>query len=379
MTTIEEPDWVAVERAESLAKRIADLADEPAPELEQRANGRSRPTESPAVDVRSRLIPGGSFILDSPETVPAVWGRDDQVLWAKGEPLIIAGPPGTGKTTLTGQVLHARLGFSDEALGLPVEPTSSRVLYLASDRPKQIGRALRRLFHDVDRQTLDERLVFWKGPPPGDLARKPATLAYLCAQAGADTVILDSLKDMAVGISDDEVGSGINQAIQMAIAADIEVLTLHHQRKGQSGTKPKTLEDVYGSTWITAGAGSVVLLWGSAGDSIVELVHLKQPAAQVGPWKIEHDHHAGRSSVTYGFDALRWLRLQPAGGTAPEAARAMTEKASPTDNERKRAQRLLDALVRKDLAKREDAVRGGDGGAQPARYTALDDTHQETS
>jgi hypothetical protein len=34
---------------------------------------------------------------------------------------------------------------------------------------------------------------------------------------------------------------------------------------------------------ITAGAGSVVLLWGAAGDPIVEWRHLKQPAAEVGP------------------------------------------------------------------------------------------------
>ena len=48
------------------------------------------------------------------------------------------------------------------------------------------------------------------------------------------------------------------------------------------------------------GAGSVVLLWGSAGDVLVELVHLKQPVAQVGPLRIDHDHNTGVTSVDRG-------------------------------------------------------------------------------
>jgi hypothetical protein len=36
-------------------------------------------------------------------------------------------------------------------------------------------------------------------------------------------------------------------------------------------------------TWLTSGAGSVILLNGQPGDPIVSLHHLKQPAAAVGP------------------------------------------------------------------------------------------------
>jgi hypothetical protein len=56
-----------------------------------------------------RLVPGGTFILDTPDHVPAVWGTGEHVLWAEGETLIVAGPTGVGKTTLIGQVLFARL------------------------------------------------------------------------------------------------------------------------------------------------------------------------------------------------------------------------------------------------------------------------------
>ena len=48
----------------------------------------------------------------------------------------------------------------------------------------------------------------WQGPPPWDLAKNAGLLLALCQAAEAGTVIRDSLKDAAVGLSDDEVGTG---------------------------------------------------------------------------------------------------------------------------------------------------------------------------
>ncbi len=61
--------------------------------------------------------------------------------WVEGEALLIVGPSGVGKTTLTGQLVRARMGLGDGlVLGMPVSP-GRRVLYLAMDRPAQIARA----------------------------------------------------------------------------------------------------------------------------------------------------------------------------------------------------------------------------------------------
>ena len=48
-------------------------------------------------------------------------------------------------------------------------------------------------------------------------------------------------------------------------------------QRENGGAKPKRLADVYGSRWLTAGMGSVLLLWGEPGDLVVEVRHLKQP------------------------------------------------------------------------------------------------------
>lgn len=318
------------------------------------------------------LAPGGSFILDQPEGVPAVWGHDDQVLWSVGEALWIVGPPGVGKTTLVGQLVRGRLGLADHAVDWPIVPGERRVLYLAMDRPRQIARALRRHFGPEDRDVLDEKLIIWQGPPPGDLAKYPSLLVDLAEKADADTVVIDSVKDAAVKLSDDETGGKVNRAIQQATVEGVEVVVLHHQRKGQNGAMPNTLADVYGSTWLTAGAGSVILLWGAAGDLVVEMHHLKQPASEVGPLTLAHDHDHGTTEVVRGWDPLAWLRNRGAnGGTTSDAAKAMTAKSTVNENDKRKALRRLDRLVSDGLATRTDPKIGGEGGSTGAVYVAV--------
>jgi hypothetical protein len=303
-----------------------------------------------------RLLGGGSFVLDVPSHPPAIWGIDSEVLWSEGEPCMLTGPTGVGKTTLGGQLVAGRIGLIKEVLGYPVKQ-SSRVLYLAMDRPSQIRRALRRLFGSVDRSLLEERLVAWQGPPPADLAKNPELLFRLAEAAGADTVVIDSLKDAAGGLSSEETGQGVNKAFQYCVAQGVEVLAYHHQTKhGVLGSAPKTIEDVYGSGWLTAGLGSVILLWGAPGDLVVELRHLKQPAEVVGPMKLLHDHETGTTTVFESVEEIELITGRP---------RSILELASrmygmdPADTDVARVERKLKGLVSRGLAKKIE----GDSGS----------------
>lgn len=331
------------------------------------------------IDYSLRLKAGGRFVLDDPATLDAVWGEGDRVLWPDGEPLLIVGPTGVGKTTLAILLVAGLLGLVDQVLGFPVVDDGRRVLYLAMDRPRQIRRAMRRLFGDIDRDILNDRLAVWEGPLPFDLGRRPETVLEMARAANADVVMVDSLKDAAVKLTDDEAGGTLNRALQLLVADGRNVASLHHQRKGTNGAKPNTLEDVYGSTWITAGAGSVVLLWGAAGDPLVTLSHLKQPASEIGPMQIEHEQTTGTMSVYRGTaDPLVILQHAASGLTAGDLARLMFEVDKPNDNQRKKAQRQLDRLVTAGLGHKTGFSRGGEGGSTDARYYAVTDRESET-
>ncbi|MDQ3671098.1 MAG: bifunctional DNA primase/polymerase [Actinomycetota bacterium] len=317
--------------------------------------GPDRPLEKAAVSTRK--LDGAEFIFSSPIETPAIWGSPGgEVLWAPGEALMIVGPDGVGKTTLAQQVVLARIGVLSELLALPIASAAGRVLYLAMDRPAQVARSFRRMVDEEQHaDVLRDRLTVWKGPPAVSVLTSPGALAdWIESEFGSvSDVVVDSLKDLAPKLSDDEAGSKVNLARQELLARGVEVLEVHHQRKEQRGQgKPKTLADVYGSRWLTAGAGSVVLLWGEPGDLVVELRHLKQPADEIGPLQVLHDHGLGTSRIHEHADLETVLGTSAHGMTVKDAARVLFESEEPRANEIEKARRKLDRLVERKIAER---------------------------
>lgn len=320
----------------------------------------------------ARVHDGGSFLLDLPPTPPALWGKGDDILWARGEALMIAGPQGVGKTTIAGQLLRATIGIGGEVLGLPVEPTNNRVLYLAMDRPEQARRNLARMFvgdvEEYGRDYLAEMLRFWSGPPPTDLAADPEGIVRLAQQHGADVVFVDSLKDAAVGLSKDEVGAGYNRARQLALAEGVQIVELHHTVKnGADGHKPNNINGIYGSTWLTSGCGSVVLLWGEPGDPIIEFNHLKQPMNEVGPLKVKHNRDTGLAEVFHDPDTDLFAlarRCSSTGLSALEAANCLFSTDKATKAQVEKARRRLSEMATAGLLVERSGARGKGGSAR---------------
>lgn len=316
-------------------------------------------------------VSGAEFVLDTPAGIPAIWGRDNSVLWSAGEALMLAGGQGLGKTTLALALVRELLGLgSGSLLGLPVNADVGRVLYLAMDRPNQIARAAGRIFGEADRQVLADSLHVWRGPPTRDLAANPGTLARMVEYYDAGVVVVDSLKDAAVSLSEDRVGAQWNRARQNVLALGCQVLELHHPKKRNPLTPRSALsvDDVYGSTWLTSGCGSVVLLAGEPGDPIVSFRHVKQPADEVGPYRLLHDQKTGVMSVDHAVDLVAMVRAAGVDGlTAKGAAQAITEKKAPTRADVEKARRKLEHLATAGLLV---AIEGSRGGGETRQSTA---------
>jgi replicative DNA helicase len=291
-----------------------------------------------------RWSDGDAFILDVPAKPPLIWGHDDEAFWTAEEPMMLAAPPGLGKTTIAQQLTGALAGIGDgRLLGYPVRESAGRVAYIAADRPAQAARSFRRMFDEDDRGVLAERLVVWRGPLPFDLASEPARLVPFLQARGIGTVIIDSLGAIAFDLASDEGGSRVFAALSEATAEGIDIAVLHHDRKREQGAhRVRSLDDVYGSRWLTAAAGSVVYLDGKAGDLVVSLRHLKQPLAEIGPLTIRHDHNEGRTRLHERADLLD---LAADGVTVKEAAALLFELSDPDPNEVEKTRRRLDKLA----------------------------------
>jgi AAA domain len=332
---------------DAMPERLVDLA-RPRPKTDG---------QGPKVD---RWQDGASFILDAPKTVPAIWGDPDsgEVLWTPGEVLKLAGAEGLGKGTLA-QQLDRRAGIIEgPLLGFPVAVGAGRVAYIAADRPNQIRRSWARMGSESEREARRLGLTVWWGPLPFDLGREPDRLLPFLARRGEiDTVILDSLGAVATDLASDEAGSRVAWALGSVIAAGIEVVTVYHPRKAAPGAtmQLRSLDDVYGSRWITAACGSVIAINGEApGDVIVEFRHLKPPAAEVGPLTLRHEHERGLTFVHHEADLVE---AATDGITAKDAAALVFSTTKPTRNEIEKARRKLDRLVSKKLLDRDDGDR----------------------
>jgi hypothetical protein len=251
---------------------------------------------------RRGAVTGKQFILEMPADPPALWGEGDRIAWAEGEGLLLYAPQGVGKTSLMQQLVNARIGIgASEFLGLPVQQGKGKLLYLALDRPPQIARSWRRMVTDDHASLLSQRVKVWQGPLPFRLTtEEPGALRkWATDDLGiTDAIFIDSYKNLAPTLSDEKTGSLIDAIAQECLAEGLGWVGSHHGRKANAENKrPDQLDDVYGSTWLTAGMGSVICLWGKPGDTTVSLTHLKQPAEPIGPMMVLHDHARGHSTA----------------------------------------------------------------------------------
>jgi hypothetical protein len=310
------------------------------------------------------FISGEDFLRLAMVDSPPIWGHINAGihLWARGESLMLVGPPGVGKSTLAHLLVWARLGLLDTVVDWTVTPSEGKVLYLAMDRPAQIGRAMSRLVKPEHWPVLRDRLIVRMGPLPVDITKETDWVRDKAQELGADLVVVDSIKDVVPKVSDEERGGLYNTARQSAVAAGVDWLELHHNRKAGVGNKePDTLEDVYGSRWLTAGAGSVISLFGESGASVVSMKQLKAPAGEFFPRWVELDKENGQLVLHDNLTVESLVsRAGKQGTSAQMIARKIYGTEKPDRSQVQNVRNKIKRLVSQGLAEEYDSpVDGG--------------------
>jgi hypothetical protein len=182
------------------------------------------------------------------------------------------------------------------------------------------------------------------------------------------------LKDAAVRLSEDAAGAQWNRARQHLLTQGVQLLELHHTiKRGHQGAPIATVSDIYGSTWLTSGAGSVILLTGEPGDPVLSFRHVKQPAEEVGPYQLLHDQINGVLSVEFSVDRIELVTSTGVDGlTAKDAAAALFDKRDPTKADVEKARRRLEQKVSDGVLIHVDGNRGGGRCSSPAAWFLAD-------
>lgn len=259
---------------------------------------------------RQRLVLGGmdtpmnvlQWVNSGPDpTEVCIWGVPELggvMGWAENQGVIIAGPPGTGKSTIALQVVLRRVGIlGGDVLGMPVKVAKTPLTYMALDRADQIRQSVMRMIpEDADSEAIERLLVTDNIPPHVDL-RQPETFITWLNDQGSEAVVMDSAKDLGFDLNDSSEGQAFNYLVQAVLRAKIQVLVLHHSRKVPRGDKkPLTLNDLHGSQWVAAGAGSVLMLDGVAGPEPKKLFHVKPLTVPMPPLRLSLDAETGEVS-----------------------------------------------------------------------------------
>lgn len=322
-------------------------------------------TAHPAVEGEEFRFSPGDHIFTIPLEVESIWGKGQECLWAVGEPLMVYGPTGIGKTTLANKLLLSLIGVdSSELLGYPIEPiaTGATVLYVAADRPRQAMRSLRRMVPKEAASILAERLRIEHHRQIWASVDDPTMIYRAAVQANASIVFLDSGKDLAGGpLKDEGPAKALMDAIQVCIAYDVDVAILHHPRKATQeagGKREIDLDDVYGSAWLTAGSGSVILVSGKPGAGIFRLEQLKAPATFVEAMEVTVNYETGELTRRTIRDLDVWLKDSAMPTTIRQATAYklnVPEEDVDTDSaEYKKVRRHIEDLERDELVVQVD-------------------------
>lgn len=200
--------------------------------------------------------------------------------------MVMAGKQGVGKTQFTLQALiHMALG--KPLIGWKID-IPRRVAFLSMEMGaaeiKVFQREMNKLLSPEERALLQENFFII---PVGhsilfDESSDKKKIEQFIEAYHPEVIGVDSLsKTTAASLEEAAAKKVLDFADYLRMTYDCSVIFIHHNRKGQVGNKrPKELDDVYGTFWITATATTVIGMWQNQQTGEIEINYLKVRLAE---------------------------------------------------------------------------------------------------
>lgn len=244
--------------------------------------------------------------------------------------MVVSGKPGVGKTQLTIQALiHIALGkpFLGWDITAPrkvgfvsMEMGQAEIKVFMEEMNSVLSEEDRELLHtNFQIVPIGQTLMF------DNTADQKKIISYLESYL-PEVVGFDSLSKTTLGsLEEATVKKVMDFADKIRMNHDCSVVFIHHDRKAQIGNKrPKNLEDIYGSFYITATATTVLGMWQSDKTYEIELNYLKVRLA-----KAPNTQHITRTEKGLSFEIAAARSLVE---KASNDARSESEKPEPPDD-----------------------------------------------
>jgi len=214
--------------------------------------------------------------------------------------MLLAGSPGVGKSQISMRALMAMAMGQEKFLGLPLQEGCQPAIFFSLEMPtvelKILFQSMLKSMTQDERNTLDKYLLWHDAGLPINF-RDPLVRQRVeksIEENGIQTLAIDSLSKMGIRKMQDE--EAIIEMMEwfdhVRFTYNTSIWVIHHNRKANSDRKADTLDDVYGSRFLTAGATSIVTMDRNGKKDLAKLRFEKiRTAPEKAPMTVRRQPH----------------------------------------------------------------------------------------
>jgi RecA-family ATPase len=182
--------------------------------------------------------------------------------------MLLAGTPGVGKSQISMRALMAMAMGQEKFLGFPLQEGCQPCAFFSLEMPtvelKILFESMLKHMTPDERQKLDKYLLWHDAGLPINFRDKLVRqrVEKSIEENGIQTLAMDSLSKMGIRKLQDE--EAIIEMMEwfdhLRFTYNTSIWIIHHNRKPNSDRKADSIDDVYGSRFLTAGATSIITM-----------------------------------------------------------------------------------------------------------------------